>query len=164
MMVPGLDEAVHRAMARLLGDDWERRLRRAVARELTGRAPEKKPREITDAQREARRKSMLALIERRKQARATLEAPPAPAADPGPTPEVQAPVPPAVRAVTTRKANAETAAALDRTDPQLNAEEVHEAVEKLAKGAGARELAEWFGGGLAWWQAWCAEQRNRRAA
>lgn len=57
---------------------------------------------------------------------------------------------------------AKAAAKADMTDPALTAAEVHEARDKLAKGEGALELQDWFGGGLGWWQAWC--ERERRAA
>jgi hypothetical protein len=42
----------------------------------------------------------------------------------------------------------------------LSAEEELEARQMLASGEhGAQSLADYFGGPLAWWQDWCAQQR-----
>ncbi len=70
----------------------------------------------------------------------------------------------AARRQATRAQNKAAAAALDMTDPALSAEEQHEARERLRKGDGPSELAEWFGGGLGWWGAWCEAQAMGRAA
>lgn len=150
----GVDEAVPRALHALLGDDWRDRLKQAVARQMapaSPASPEPKKRALTDAQREARRASMLAINAARAAAKAAAKTAP-----------VEVALPPAERAVITRRANQVARKEADMADPALNAEEAHQARERLAKGQGAMELREWFGGGLSWWQAWC--ERERRAA
>jgi hypothetical protein len=154
-----LDDAMPRALRRLLGDHWRDRLKKAVAQELAPPQREPKKRNLTDAQREARRQSILAVNARRwgkAPAQAAPEQPP-PAPPPAPTP---APAPAITKVKATRDANRAAREAADATDPGLNAAEAHEARDMLAKGKGALELQEWFGGGLAWWQAWTARHRQ----
>lgn len=144
-----LDEAMPRVLRRLLGDHWRDKLKKAVAQEMAPPKPETKRRNLTDAERERRRQSMLAILAVRH-GKAPAQAAPEPPPPPAPR---------ATKAVATRKVNQAAREASDMTDPGLNAAETHEARDMLAKGKGALELQEWFGGGLAWWQAWCSRER-----
>lgn len=44
-------------------------------------------------------------------------------------------------------------------NPHLAVGDEQEARDMLAKGKGARDLEDWFGGSLTWWQAWCERER-----
>lgn len=45
----------------------------------------------------------------------------------------------------------------------LTSEEVHQAREMLRRGKTAPDLADWFGGNAAWWQAWIEQQGSKAA-
>jgi transcriptional regulator with XRE-family HTH domain len=47
-------------------------------------------------------------------------------------------------------------------DPELDAADETAARQMLAVGQGAKDLAQHFGGGVEWWQAWCAAARRQQ--
>jgi transcriptional regulator with XRE-family HTH domain len=52
----------------------------------------------------------------------------------------------------------------DGSPPDWDDEAQAEARRMLAAGRGARDLAQWFGGSLPWWQAWCERERAENGA
>jgi hypothetical protein len=52
----------------------------------------------------------------------------------------------------------------DGSPPDWDEEAQAEARRMLATGRGARDLAQWWGGALTWWQAWCERERAENGA